>query len=907
MSEAMTLNGKNAGVDGADMDTAAVRFFRSRLDFAHTLNSLISAVGTAKPQDHVAFMIEFLQKHGDHSGGSPRTKAAIQQETARETPRTKAAIQQQDTPRTGGTSPRPKPTALQEEAVSGGDAEWAPGKVRIATTPATVHDAPWRTAEMTLQMEEHARIRGRPSFFGVQPMPAMTSPQAGTPDETSSASGFRVGTSTPLRRLRSKSKLALSLRIGQEATCPAGMPMCDLRALKSLIPKGTVGIVSGTAAEKAEFIAHRWMPFVKRATALRDLARERAQSELNIVDRIPIDNFEIHDMLCECMHLTGQWYGHGKANISFMYEWFMSTCEAAGISKYSFDQIRTQWSRDKYCLLVDSTRRGQILSRVRELNELERQAGEWTQQQGVSAIDNTLLNNIFTPEEATQLLSSEICHRFIVLLLHHAQLRALRIIGRETGIDLRSEADPDVIKGVLDKMDDRQLAKWGIVASNVSYVALRRTGKCVWNWGQLPPEYRVTMHKWITNSIARRTRKLAHNDPFLEFVSHAKKKPGEYFKGCRKQHLTMLFIGIIARKVVVVTRSEMERHTKAKYLAIQWRRKCDLKDASQKTVRPASTIEHMRLRINEAGYAPSHGMSLGGSGVVEDADTNFEKIRHSRGRRGVGATTVDGKFEVMLAREMNLPRDPGARLANWYLIDVEKILHEVRLLNPPGFFHSDQLLPGEVFHEVGQNPKIGSSIAATQHTQISSASLSTWPIYQLEEKPKYVDKLRATLDVVQVGWDRDASYLKVKTQEPTYFELVQFLCDLKSHMTNVCPGGATGVDFNVKAMLDDIDGGFVVIFTPIVQLDKGPDGSVDAGLTNPDTQETEAGRLPVCKIDTGKGCGLFMISAEKDHDKWRYGCENGEESLRALYDFCRKPGARDVMLAYIKDRIGVTF
>ena len=31
----------------------------------------------------------------------------------------------------------------------------------------------------------------------------------------------------------------------------------------------------------------------------------------------------------------------------------------------------------------------------------------------------------------------------------------------------------------------------------------------------------------------------------------------------------------------------------------------------------------------------------------------------------------------------------------------------------------DAALPGEEYHEVGQNPRAGSSIAATQHTQVT--------------------------------------------------------------------------------------------------------------------------------------------------------------------------------------------
>eukprot|EP00756_Hemistasia_phaeocysticola_P020591 Hpha_TRINITY_DN15726_c0_g4::TRINITY_DN15726_c0_g4_i1::g.40221::m.40221 len=875
-------------------DGTAVNFFRTRLDFAHTLNSIVAAVGRAKPVDHISFMIDYLQSIRTFSTGRPQpADPARDANPATESDRTRPHTD----PKSEPAEPQPNTTATQQplSARSVPTPKPSPDKhVRLVVQ----QEYPWRTAEMEKNLEMAAALKKRGSMLNMCGMP---SARSNTSEDSDLGPEPRGNT-----YMRSKTvKLAETLRAGNDVINPTTMPLVDIRAMKKLISRVGVAVSQRSAAEKAAFIAHRWMPFVRRLHAIRDLARERAASELNIVDRIPIDNYEVHDMMCECLHLTGEWYGHGKSNIALVYEWFVSTCEAAGISKYSFDQIRTQWSKDKFLLMVDSTRRSEILARVRQLNEIEKEAGEWTQQQGVSAIDNTLLNNIFTAEEATQLLASEISHKFIVVMFHVNQLRSLRIIGEKTGIDLENEDDPEVIKGVLDKIPDRELTDWGITPENVSFRSLRRTGKRVWNWGQLPAEDRKQMHKQVTASIARRTRKLAPADPFLKFVKHHKERPGEYFEGSREKHLTFLFIGMIAGKVVVVTRSEMERHTKAKYLAVQWKRKCDLIDASNNVVRPASTIEHMRIRINEAGYAPCHGMSLSGTGVVEDTDGSFEQIRHSHGRKGVSAQTVDARFEVALAREMNLPRDPGARLANWYLIDIEKILHEVRLLNPPGVYGA-ALLPFEKFFEVGQNPKIGSSIAATQHTQVSAAALSTWPIYQQEAKPCYCASVRATLDVVQVGWERDAIFLKVKTHEPTFKDLVQFLCDLKSELLRQCPGGMTGVDFNVKAMVDDIDGGFIVVFAPVVQLQKSPTGSVDEGLLNPDTGEVDDGTLPVCKIDTGKGGGLFMISAEKDHEKWRAGVNDGEHNLRRLYDFCRKPGVRDIIVAFVKERLGAS-
>ena len=52
--------------------------------------------------------------------------------------------------------------------------------------------------------------------------------------------------------------------------------------------------------------------------------------------------------------------------------------------------------------------------------------------------------------------------------------------------------------------------------------------------------------------------------------------------------------------------------------------------------------------------------------------------------------------------------------SNWFASDFEKILSEVVLLNPPAGRSREDLLPGECFHDVAQNPRSASSIGATQ-------------------------------------------------------------------------------------------------------------------------------------------------------------------------------------------------
>eukprot|EP00966_Prymnesium_polylepis_P301126 6957999-Prymnesium_polylepis.1 len=96
--------------------------------------------------------------------------------------------------------------------------------------------------------------------------------------------------------------------------------------------------------------------------------------------------------------------------------------------------------------------------------------------------------------------------------------------------------------------------------------------------------------------------------------------------------------------------------------------------------------------------------------------------------------------------------DDSAKLGNWWASDFEKILHEAKILNPAGGVAN--ALPCEALHEVSQNPRIASSIGATQHTQISRGGTMLWPVLRLEARPMLLAKLGVYLDVVQVMLER---------------------------------------------------------------------------------------------------------------------------------------------------------
>jgi hypothetical protein len=165
----------------------------------------------------------------------------------------------------------------------------------------------------------------------------------------------------------------------------------------------------------------------------------------------------------------------------------------------------------------------------------------------------------------------------------------------------------------------------------------------------------------------------------------------------------------------VTKRSVLEKHTVHRFLLFEWTRQVPLiqvqEDGTESCLRDTGAIEHSRFRKNGFPYQDAHGMGLN-SGGLEESSAEGGALGYEYGNA--------------------LPRDQHAKLSNWYANDIEKILQEVSILNPHGSLAD--LLPGEAFHDVGQNPKISSSIGVTQHTQISRSSVRMWPLLALENK-----------------------------------------------------------------------------------------------------------------------------------------------------------------------------
>jgi hypothetical protein len=338
----------------------------------------------------------------------------------------------------------------------------------------------------------------------------------------------------------------------------------------------------------------------------------------------------------------------------------------------------------------------------------------------------------------------------------------------------------------------------------------------------------------------------------------------------------------------------MERMTLARYFALSWKRTQPLWAAFGNTsnqLREAGTKEASRVRANECPYARFHGMSLPSGGFALDE------------RR---ANKTDCKFQSLML-EMQWVQDPSANVENWFLTDIEKILQECWQLNPHG--PSSMILPGEMFVNVGQNPKVGSSIKQTQHTQVCEGTLSNYPILQVTSPggPRRSQKLcGALLDFVDIGplgsaLEDCGFFLKIICTNPTMREIVGFLVELRlSLFANF--GGAEVLDFLVTAVSDG-QGSFVVLFAPIPHLEKiGTEPADLATWANPLTGESsESAGIEEARLDFGKGVGQFLVNKAALREQL---LKDGEDTMRRIWAFNRTPGLREFVQQFaVKQKI----
>jgi len=430
-------------------------------------------------------------------------------------------------------------------------------------------------------------------------------------------------------------------------------------------------------------------------------------------------------------------------------------------------------------------------------------------------------------------------------------------------------------------------------ATSLAFRQLRLRGVILAGYGQLLPEDQLRIWE-VACKLVNPDHGPSKDAPptsdskdiFERFVAWCRDRPAEYFENDKEKHTVVKIGGMWSGSIVVVRRSAMERFSLARYFPIHWKRSQPLWSVTAQgkfKARPANVHEVSHVRANECPYAALHGMSLAGGGVAEDT---------RRRRRKDNA--------ALLMHELQWVQDPTANVENWCLTDIEKIIHEAIHLNPHG--DRETMLPGEVYLMVGQNPKVGSSIKQTQHTQLYLGSISTYPVLQLSNSPRFSRKLSATVDIVDVGpvgtpQNECGTFLRIFSAHPENPAIAKFLVGLRVQMLTAFGGGDT-IDFLVMCHSDE-KGGFGILFGPIPQLMKLDDKHPDhATWANPLTGESsESASLQEVRVDVGKGVGHFLVAKPELRAQL---LEGGEDFVRRVWAFNRIPGGREEIDRYFE-------
>eukprot|EP00438_Fugacium_kawagutii_P018780 Skav201309 [mRNA] locus=scaffold1490:80725:83427:- [translate_table: standard] len=145
-----------------------------------------------------------------------------------------------------------------------------------------------------------------------------------------------------------------------------------------------------------------------------------------------------------------------------------------------------------------------------------------------------------------------------------------------------------------------------------------------------------------------------------------------------------------------------------------------------------------------------------------------------------------------LLMELQWIRDPQAIDVTVSMSEQEPegLPKESWQLNPHGpVAHA---LPGEVFISVGQNPKVGSSIRQTQHTQLAEGHWNKYPILKVDAARVFAAKVeqlndvlgpRTMLEIVDINPEAESESMNQKGGDPENMGLM-----LRCRCPDIPPG-----------------------------------------------------------------------------------------------------------------------
>ena len=665
-----------------------------------------------------------------------------------------------------------------------------------------------------------------------------------------------------------------------------------------------------SAAQRGVWLSDSWLPFVSSLRAQLARTLERTVALHSPARRLPSQ----HDMAAlatRCRLLTRQWYGGDEeggeegaeegASLSALYAWLVEASDAAGQSPYRFEEVPQRRSRDGWLRLVDGNVRRRLYGKDAASKEEEEEGDVFAVDHhvGVSPLDNTVLPNVVAPGDARLLLAGGHARRLAVVQLARRQRKALALLGMQ---QLPSQA----VKARLEEMQThgegrRALEAAGVRAASPSFAVLLATGRPIEDYAQLGKAARAGFDALVKERLLHASGEethAAHEGQLADFLRFLKEHPGEYYGGDKGKHRTLLFAGLLSRDLNLLSRTAVESFTEHRYLVHSWTRRHELvyvgdESDSIKTLRGSNVGEHSRFRKNTFPYAHMHGLGISSGGLVEHADLSEDEVA-MLGEEDLGVDVDEaaaGLPRASARRDMGyelgnaLPRDPSARLPNWFVTDIEKVVAEAAVLNPP--LAPPHTLPGEESFCVAQNPRCGSSIGVTQHTQIERGTAADFPVFALENCPMALEGGRgATIDLVQLGQHPDAFMVKIVAPLRPPPVCTRVLVDIRQHLLSAF---GHEVDFVFHAVPSAAADALILSLTPIAPT---ATGATPLDACNTDTMRTaRQDRVPTSSLDAATGKGTFLLT---EPEQWEF-VEDGRACLERMYDHCRKLGSRRIV------------
>ena len=571
--------------------------------------------------------------------------------------------------------------------------------------------------------------------------------------------------------------------------------------------------------------------------------------------------------------------------------------------------------------------------------------GDLIQNVGESAIANTEISGVMTTRDSRLLGLGALCRAFTLRVIRKRQLRVLscmhssattvkarnlldRLIEAATDADgcaipADAKSGRSLFKKVASVFGEvkktkrsakeplswklaRAVAKAKVEEDSAAWSALLTQGQVSGSYKQLEPDTRLRCTEAVERFVDEGLAPEEEDDELAEFVAFCRNHPGGVWMEDGSLHRQKLVEVQLSPAFVVVNKKSIQAHTKHRFVPLRWKRSVPLLEGQEfgppKIIRKVGTVECSRLRSNAFTYDDQHGL-----GLCSDTNPTPNALDlRSGGRRRPKVTLQDGDGGIVNTKVS----DPGAKVGNWFMADVEKVIYDFVSLTPQNgraysYDGHGSRLPGEMPVVVGQNPRVASSIGATQHTQIASGDAARWPIFSLRSHSgrshvlyELAEDVQCYIELVQVGNEPDAIMLRVECAELKHAmhpEVVALVHDCRNDM--LLRFGGRDVDFNIYATSVDCESGAVIILTPLAMIGANEDRSV---WSNPDTEKTAVDYdLPCHSVDFSQGKG--NIHALNDAH-WEIALE-GREMMGRLYDFVHKPGARDAMDEFLQDHV----